>query len=148
MVDWTIKKYIELNDKYPTHTKLVRFLISGGTATFVNIALLYVFTDVFDIWYITSAIMAFVIAFVVSFTLQKFWTFQDMSKEGMHRQAIIYFTMASFNLCLNAGLLYLCVEYIGLHYLSAQILISILIAIENYFVYQFLIFRRTILIKP
>ena len=142
MIDWTIRKYEELNDKYPTHTKIVRFLISGGTATFTNIALLYVFTDIFRIWYILSAIMAFIIAFVVSFTLQKFWTFQDMSKEGMHRQAIIYFTAGAINLGLNTVLLYVFVEYLGSHYLLSQIIISAFIAIENYFIYQFLIFKR------
>lgn len=143
MIDWTIRKYGELNDRYPTHTKIVRFLISGGTATLTNLVLLYAFTDLLGIWYIASAIAAFIIAFIVSFTLQKFWTFGDMSRDGMHRQAIIYFTAGALNLCLNTVLLYVFVEYIGSHYLISQIIISALIAIENYFIYQFLIFKRS-----
>jgi len=142
MIDWTKNKYGELNSKYPIHTKIVRYLISGGTAAFTNIAFLYIFTDIFGIWYIISGGMSFVIAFVISFILQKFWTFQDTSKDGLHRQVAVYFVTAIINLILNTGMLYIQVEYLGVHYLISQIIAGMIIALESYFVYQILIFKK------
>jgi putative flippase GtrA len=60
----------------------------------------------------------------------------------MHVQLGIYFFVAVGNLVLNTVLMYLFVEKIGLYYLIAQIVASALIAVESFFVYQRLIFRR------
>lgn len=121
--------------------RFVKYLISGGTAAAVNIGLLYVFTDIFGIWYITSAVMSFVAAFFVSFIFQKFWTFEDRSTDNMHGQAAVYLVVTTTNLCLNTALIYGFVEFIHIHYLFAQIIAGGIIACESFFVYRKFIFR-------
>jgi putative flippase GtrA len=69
--------------------------------------------------------------------MQKYWTFQDDSNDKIKSQAIIYVIVTSANLALNTFLIYLFVEQ-GLHYLFAQVLSSIIIAVESFFVYRFL----------
>lgn len=133
--------YTSLDERYPSHTKILRFLISGGISLGTDLVLLYIFTDILGIWYLASAIAAFILAFGVSFTLHKFWTFGDLSREDIHMQAGIYFLVAVVNLALNTLLVYLFVERAGFHYLIAQITASALIAIESFFVYQRYIFR-------
>lgn len=141
----TIKNtYSSLDERYPTHTKIVRFLISGGVATGIDLVLLYVFTDIFGIWYLASSVVAFTFAFLASFSLQKFWTFRDHSREGIQTQAGIYFLIAAANLGLNTLLVYLLVDYVNLHYLIAQIIVSVFVAVENFFVYQRFIFRASV----
>lgn len=142
MINWAKDRYVSLNGKYPAHTKVLRYIISGGTSTFVNLALLYVLTELFGLWYIASASVSFIAAFVISFVLQKYWTFQDVSKEYVHRQAIFYFVVMVVNLCINTALLYLLVEYTGIHYMLSQIISGVFIATESFFVYQFFIFKR------
>ena len=131
-----------LEERFTAYTKIIRFLISGGTSTGVDLAFLFFFTDVLGIWYLASAVAAFIIAFFVSFGLQKFWTFRDHSRDGMHAQAGIYFLVASGNLIFNTLLVYLFVERFGSHYLLAQIVASLIIAGESFFVYQKFIFHR------
>ena len=143
MISWIRIKYDAIEAEYPTHTKIGRYIVSGGTATLTNLFLLYLFTSVFGIWYIVSAMMSFVIAFGVSFSLQKYWTFKDSSTEKTHRQMVLYFIVAVINLSINTGLLYLVVQFIGLQYLVGQIATSACVALESYFVYQFLIFKKS-----
>ena len=57
--------------------QLVKYVIGGGTAATVDIFLLYVFTDIFNLWIVYSASLAFLSAFFVSFYIQKYWTFDD-----------------------------------------------------------------------
>lgn len=123
--------------------KVVRFLISGGSAAAVNLSLLYVFVEILDIWYIAGSIIAFIVSFFVSFTLQKFWTFRDASTEVMHGQVAKYFFVALINLGVSTGTLYLLVEYVQLPVMLAQVITLGLIAIVSFFVYQRFIFHPT-----
>ena len=109
--------YLLLNEQYPVYTRVFRFLFSGGISLGTDLALLYLFTDIFGIWYLTSAVMAFILAFGVSFTLQKFWTFGDHSREDMRMQMGVYFLVAVVNLGLNTFLVYTFVELTSLHYI-------------------------------
>ncbi len=130
--------------KYPVAAKIVRYIIAGGSAAVINIGLLYVFTEIFHTWYVTSEIIAFAFAFVVSFILQKFWTFEDKSMQLAHQQLLLYFVVAMINLVINALLIYLFVEYLHVHYILSQIIIAALVAIESYFVYQIFIFKKKV----
>ena len=133
--------YTSLDERYPTHTKVLRFLISGGIAVSVDLGLLYLFTDIFGIWYLTSSVFAFILAFFVSFGLQKFWTFRDRERTGMQSQMGLYFFISVSNLGLNTLLVYFGVEVLGLYYLIAQIIASLLIACGSFFIYQRFVFR-------
>lgn len=129
--------YFGIENSYPSHMKVFRYIVSGGMATLTNLFFLYIFTDLFGVWYLLSAVFSYIISFAVSFTMQKYWTFQDDSNDKIKSQAIIYVIVTSANLALNTFLIYLFVEQ-GLHYLFAQVLSSIIIAVESFFVYRFL----------
>ena len=138
-----------LTERPPEHrkrkvliAKIARYLFSGGVSAFTDILLLYIFTDLLHIWYLTASILAFLFAFIVSFSLQKFFTFQDHSREGMHGQAAIYFLVSGANLLINTALIYLFVQYGGFHYIVAQIVTSIMIAIESFIIYGTFIFKK------
>lgn len=122
--------------------KISRYLFSGATAFGVNFLFLYTFTEWIGFYYLVSVVMAFLVAVVVSFILQKFWTFQNNSKAGLRRQAMVYITVATINTVINTLLVYLFVEYVNLHYLIAQFFSSGLIALESFFIYQFFIFKN------
>ncbi len=121
--------------------RVIRFLISGGMAVATELIILYFFTDVVGLWYEYSFIIAFFGAFCVSFTLQKFWTFEDTKTEGVRKQASLYFGVAIGNLVLNGIALYILVEYMHLWYLFAQVLISAVIAIGSFLIYRAFIFN-------
>ncbi|QQG37885.1 MAG: bifunctional glycosyltransferase family 2/GtrA family protein [Candidatus Kaiserbacteria bacterium] len=117
--------------------RVVRFLISGGLATVVNLAALYFFTERIGIWYVFSSGLAFIVAFGVSFTTQKYWTFRSMDASKIRRQLPRHLSVAVFNLFLDMGLVFVFVEYFGVWYLLAQVIAGIAISVES-----FLLFRR------
>lgn len=127
---------------YLRYKKIIKYLIAGGTATLVDLGLLYFFTDILNIWYLFSACLAFTLAFFVSFSLQKFWTFGDRDKETIYKQMRIYLAVALTNLLVNAGLMYLLVDGFKIWYIMAQIIVSGSIAVESYFIYNFFIFNK------
>lgn len=129
--------------EYGDMGRLIRYAISGGTALALDLVLLYVFTDIFGWWYLWSTIVAFAIAIVVSFVLQKFWTFGDRATNRVHRQFALFIVIALGNLALNTYLMYVFVEYFGIPYLLSQIIAAGIIAVGSFFIYRRFIFNQT-----
>ena len=142
MITKAKRLYVSLEERYPAHSKLGRYLISGGTAAAINVAVLFACVHWLHIWYITSSIVSFVISFIASFTFQKFWTFKDKATLGMHRQAVWYLCLALVNLGLNTLIVYFCVETAAMNYIVAQIVASALVACESFFISR-LIFKAS-----
>ena len=122
--------------------QFVRFAIAGAFAFTVNLVALYTFTDIIGIYYLISTVLAFLISFSVSFTLQKFWTFQDNSRDHLHIQLPLYLGMQLTNITLNAGLMFVFVEYLHVWYLYSQGVISLTLAAAIFFLNKKYIFKK------
>ena len=122
--------------------QLARYVISGGTAATVNLALLYVLTDYLAIWYLFSTMLAYVVSFFVSFFLQKFWTFRDSRKDQINRQLVIYACIAGFGLGFNVLLMYFLVDILHIWYMFSQIIVGFILAFCNFLFYKFFVFNQ------
>ncbi len=122
------------------HAQLVRFFISGSVATATNLVVAFVATDILGLYYLLSSGIAFALSFLVSFSLQKFWTFESRDLARIPRQATIALGVAGGNLVLNTFLVFCFVECAGLHYLVGQFLASAIIACETFFLFKFVVF--------
>jgi putative flippase GtrA len=90
---------------------------------------------------IPATSIAFLVAFFVSFSLQKFWTFRDKSRDRISKQLLGYLANGLVGLYLNGWLMKLLVEDYALWHLLAQILVSAVIALQNFLVYR-IIFKK------
>lgn len=123
------------------HTRayfFAKYVISGLTATAVNLSFLYILTEFFSIWYVISAGLSYASAFMVSFILQKFWTFRNGTLTNIHSQFGLYIMLGIFNIILNSYLIYVIVEFVGVHYIIAQVGIGLFIALWSLLFYRFL----------
>ncbi|MSU55807.1 MAG: GtrA family protein [Candidatus Taylorbacteria bacterium] len=132
------RRFPKIAPQLRKRARFLRYLISGSTSAVIDFVFLYLFTDVFGMHYLVSAVLAFVVAFFSSFFLQKFWTFEDDSVERVHTQMTMYFVVAGVNLALNTALMYLFVAMWGIWYMAAQFLASGLIACESFFISRML----------
>lgn len=123
---------------------LFRYVVSGGTSAAVNLATLSLFYYVFHIYYITSSVIAFIVAFFFSLGLHKFWTFKDHSTDGVHKQAGKYLLSSLFGLCLNTLILFVCVDLIHLYVYMGQIIAGGLTACVTFFISRDYIFNQVI----
>lgn len=133
--------YTKLFERAKRHGQIFRFLIAGGIAFVVNIITLYMLTDIMHIYYLVSTVGAFLISFLVSFTLQKFWTFKEHSRDNLHVQLPLYLGMQVVNLGLNAALMYVFVEYLHVWYILSQTIITTVLSALVYFVNKKYIFK-------
>lgn len=134
-IDSYCKKYLHKFKVNIDVQRVGRFIVTGAIVAAIDLILLYVFKDILLIWYLTSSILAFIIAFIISFGLQKLWTFQDYSLEHVHIQFTQYISISAINLMINTALVFMFVELFGIFYLVSQIISILIIAMGNYFLY-------------
>ncbi len=126
---------------------VLKYLIAGGSAVAVNIGTLYLCKDIWGFALNPAVVTGFLAGFFVSFTLQKFWTFEDSSVEKTPTQAGLYFILALINFFLNLALMNFFVEGLRIWHILAQFLVSGTIAFGSFFVYKHFIFRQKHLLE-
>src|SRR3989344_271287 len=80
-----------------------RFLIVGGLSVVTYYSLLWGLTEFAGVWYIVSAVVAFVGYYFVNFLSQKYWTFKNNDRDALNRQLIQYTLMAIANWLIGSG---------------------------------------------
>ncbi|KKT26577.1 MAG: GtrA-like protein [Parcubacteria group bacterium GW2011_GWA2_43_9b] len=143
--NWPINNMREfLLEQIKKRKRIIKYIISGGTAASVNFILLYFFTDILGLWYLLSSVLSFVAAFFVSFFLQKFWTFGDGQRDVLYKQMVVYLSITLFSLAVNTVAMYVLVDLFGVWYMLAQFFVSGLIAFWNFTAYKFFVFKGAI----
>ncbi|MEI7451990.1 MAG: GtrA family protein [Candidatus Falkowbacteria bacterium] len=125
--------------RYPA---VFKFIVAGIFAGGTDLILLFLFHGIFNIGIVTATSMAFMISFVVSFSLQKYWTFNSKEKNRLHVQLALYLSIAFVNLNINGWGMHVLVNYYKVWYLLAQVIVSGLIGFESFLIYKFIIFRN------
>lgn len=134
-------------------THVIRYIISGISATGITLGALYVFTAYVGVWYPLAAAISYAIGIYVSFHMQKFWTFQNGNLAEVKTQLALYSMVGLVNIILNGLLVYVFVDLIlpifaipvsgSVLILGAQVIAAALIAVESYLIYRHLIFKPT-----
>ena len=121
----------------------VRYIVAGAVGAGTLLGLLYILHDRLGLPVVTSSVIAFSLALVVSFVLQKFWAFQDQDTSRSHVQFAYFLTLALFNVGADAVFMHLLVDILGIWYILSQVLASGTIAIWSFFLYRSVVFRSS-----
>lgn len=109
-----------------------KFVIVGGIGTLVNILVLFSFTEFLGIYYLVSAIFAFIFAATSNFLLNKVWTFKEKIRDSILKKYVSFFSVSVAALLVNLFFLYIFTEFLGIYYLISQILAISVALIINF----------------
>lgn len=126
-------------DKYKI---LVKCTFSGVTVAFVELVVLFICYRLLSWQLVVSTSIAFICSFLLSFSLQKFWTFRNFSQSKTARQLIMYFFNAFIGLNLNGFFMHKLVNQYHIWYLLAQVIVILAIGVYNFTIYNLVIFRK------
>jgi putative flippase GtrA len=117
--------------------QFLRYFIAGGIAFIVDFSVLVMLTEVFGISYLYSAAAAFLVGIVTIYILTIAWVFQKQ-KSGYREVAVFLFTGIT-GLLLNELILYVCTDYMELHYSVSKLLSAGIVFFWNFFSRKILI---------
>ena len=124
------------------HKSLIKFIFAGGLSGGTDLLLLFIFHGLLGLDIVFSTSLAFILSFLISFSLQKFWTFRNYHRGKMIHQLFLYMSNAFLGLGLNAILMHLLVNKYNVWYILSQLVVNLAIGFWNFVVYRFIIFKN------
>lgn len=121
--------------------KTIRYLFTGGLGAGLNFSIYFILLNLFGLWYLLASIVSFSFSTIASFYFQKYLTFENISKDNIHKQIFLFFIFALINLLATVVLMLFFVEILAINKLLAKILTIGTIAVWSFFVYQKFIFK-------
>ena len=113
--------------------QFLKFIIIGIINTLVNLFVFYILTDIIKIYYMVSAVIAFIFAVTNSFILNKTWTFKESLNYKTSSKYLKFIIISVIALIFNLILLYILVEYFAINHMIAQIAGVFLNFLINFF---------------
>jgi len=121
--------------------KFLTYAAIGGSCALLNLAILWLLTSVLALHYLVSTLIAFFALTPVGFWLQKLVTFRTPLASAPFEWPRYFLTMGS-SLAANLALMYLLVSILGLWYLAASVVVSLLFLVANFLVNNYWSFAR------
>ena len=114
-------------------------LIGSGTFIF-DIALLFVLTSVFHVYYLISAAVSFLLAISINYLLSRSLVFKATTRSHVAGY-VNFLIIAGVGLLLVLGGMYFLVSVGDINYLVARIFMSIITGLWNYFMNLYFNFK-------
>lgn len=109
----------------------IRYSLWGWLAALLDLCLLYVFTDFLGIYYLYSAILAFVCSVTFAYIFQKYITFKNYSRKHL-LQWSLFLVFQLIGQWLYMVLLWLWVDIFHIYYLLIAFWAKIIVFLWNY----------------
>ncbi|MDD7805395.1 MAG: GtrA family protein [Endozoicomonas sp. (ex Botrylloides leachii)] len=121
--------------------RLIKFILVGSLAACVHLAILHTLVSYFSLTPLSGNIIAFAIAFFISYTGQSLWTFGH--KQHKHTITLLRFlaTQLFCSFALNQGLYALLLHFTGLNYMMASFVVLITVPLVTYTLSKYWAFK-------
>ena len=117
--------------QYPAFIRFIKYSTVGVGTFLFDLVLLYVLTDVFDVHYLYSAGIAFLIAVSLNFILSRRYVFKGSARSGSVSY-LNFLLIALVGLGFVVGGMYVLVSVFSVSYVIARIFVAGLTGIWNY----------------
>jgi len=123
------------------HKKIVKFLVVGSSGAVIDFGILALLVELAGWQPLIANLISFSVAMISNFWLNKLWTWRDGSAE--YKKQFVKFTITSVvGLAINSLFLWLSL-LVGLHYLIAKIIASIVVAVWNFGINNYWTFSQS-----
>ena len=132
---------IELLKKYKS---FILYAIFGVFTTLVNIGVYYGLYDLLHIANVTSTVVAWFLAIVFAFIVNKLFVFESISwrKDVLWQEALNFLVCRLLTGLLDVGIMYVAVDLLSWNSVFWKLISNILVIILNYVANKSIIFRK------
>lgn len=109
-----------------------RYFFVGAIAAIVNIGMLYVFTDLFHIYYLVSNVLSFLLGLLVNYFLSKKFVFQETTTISKTKEFIIYAMIGVLGLSIDTLLIKILTANLKIYYMISKIISTMIVFIWNF----------------
>lgn len=141
-------KQFDLKGIFVTPTKnsflqFFRYLFVGGIATVVDWGVLFALTEIFHLYYLISAIFAFVAGLVTNFLLSKLLVFQGSeTRTNALMEFLGYALIGVVGLGMTELIMFVFTDCMMLYYMLSKAIATMIVLAWNYLARKFLLYKN------
>lgn len=125
-------KRIFINKTKDTKIQFLRYIFVGGISAVVNILALYVFTEIFSIYYLISNGIGFVLGITTNYILSKIFVFSLENSKNRSTEIIIYIIIGILGLGIDSLIMWTTTSLIGVYYILSKVISTAIVFIWNF----------------
>lgn len=111
--------------------QIAKFGVVGIIATLIDYILLFILTDVFKIYYMTSSIISFSASLIFNYIASIKWVFNVEHKQT-YKDGLLFLIFSLIGLWINQEVMYLTVEKLGIYYMISKIFATGIVMVWNF----------------
>ena len=112
--------------------QIFKFGIVGGICFLIDYIILFICTDIFNIYYLISSIISFTISTIFNYILSVKWVFNVKRQNEKKKNFIIFVTFSVIGLILNQIIMWVGVEILSIYYMITKIISTIIVMVFNF----------------
>jgi putative flippase GtrA len=125
-----------------TLLQLFRYTFVGGFAFLVDFGTLFVLTEYFNIHYLISAGIAFILGLIVNYFLSVKWVFNSRAVKNRMLEFLLFTLIGLVGLGLNELFLWVLTDILLIYYLLSKIITTVIVYLWNFFARKFILFSK------
>jgi putative flippase GtrA len=138
----TVRNRLFIEKTENTLVQLIRYTFVGGFAFLVDFGTLYFLTEIFNLHYLISAAIAFILGLTTNYFLSIKWVFQTRSIKNRKIEFLLFSVIGLIGLGLNELILWIFTDLLLIHYLLSKIITAIFVYLWNFIGRKYLLFNN------
>ena len=126
---------------HASRTEFTRYFWAGSLTFLTDFLILFVLTEFIGINYLWSNLAGVSVGILMSYLLCVKWVFMDRRYNRIALEFPLFVLTCLVGLVLNEMLMWVIVEFGGIHYLISKVIVTAVIFIFNFFLKKILLFR-------
>lgn len=133
-----------LNRIYKKYKEIINYLIFGGLTTLVSIGTYALFTKLFNIDYLVSNVLSWIIAVLFAFITNKLFVFESKSKDKkqVSKEMINFFFFRVVSLGIEMVIMYTFVDLLSFNDLITKVIAQVIVILSNYIFSKVFVFKK------
>ncbi len=129
---------------YKKYKEIINYLIFGGLTTLVSIGTYALFTKLFNIDYLVSNVLSWIIAVLFAFITNKLFVFESKSKDKkqVSKEMINFFFFRVVSLGIEMVIMYTFVDLLSFNDLITKVIAQVIVILSNYIFSKVFVFKK------
>lgn len=113
--------------------QVMRFVFVGGTATLLDMGILFILNSYFGMYHLYAATISFIIATFYNYYMSMQFVFSSkFDKSARHKEFVAFFVLSLIGLIITLIGLYICKDILGIPVMISKIIVGVVVMTFNF----------------
>lgn len=128
---------------YKKYEEIIKYLLFGVLTTLVSILSYALFTRLFNINYLISNVLSWILAVLFAFITNKLYVFKsETNNKDLLKEIIKFFEFRILSLLIELVIMYLFVDILKLNDMIVKIIAQVIVIVLNYVFSKVFVFKK------